>query len=239
MNEDKKGILVLFFFLFVIGAVFAVIFFDSKDNKKEDIDDVLNSNVPEVVDSKEVVVVTSNKKSNSNSSKNSNKQSNKNSNKKDNKSNSNSNKKEIPVSYFTAKLSNNKIYVGGQAKLTVDIKPDNATNKTVKFYSSDSTIAKVSKKGIITGITPGVCTITIDVYDAGTAEVDIQVLKLPTSNIPKSNSNSNSNPPVVPSNSNSNPTSNIPTVIHVSSVSISPTSVTLLKGNSTNLSYTV
>ena len=249
MNGDKRGFLVLLFFLFIIGAVFAVIIFDSKDNKKEDdIDVILNSNVPNVSDSKEVVIVTSNKKSNSNSSKNSNKESNKNSSKNSsktsNKPTSNSNKKEIPVAYFTAKLSNNKIYVGGQAKLTVDIKPDNATNKSVKFYSSDSTIARVSDKGIITGITPGVCTITIDVYDCGTAEVDIQVLKLPVSNSNKSNSNSNSNnpvinPPIIPSNSNSNPTSNTPTVIHVSSVSISPTSVTLQKGNSTKLSYTV
>ena len=241
MNGDKRGFLVLFFFLFVIGAVFAVIAFDSKDNKKEEnVDELVTSNVPDVVDSKEVTIVTSNKKSNKTSSKTSNKtSSNKTGSKTSNRTSNSSNKKEIPVAYFTAKLSSNKIYVGGQSKLTVDIKPDNATNKSVKFYSSDSTVAKVSSNGTITGITPGVCTITIDVYDCGTAEVDIQVLKLPTSNSNSNKSNSNSNPviypPVIPSNSNSN----TPTIIHVSSVVVNPTSTSLLKGGNVTLGYTV
>lgn len=249
-SSNKQFIAVLAFFMFLIVTIVGLIIYDGKektDENKIEEANVVNEDIPTVQDSKEVTIITSNKrnsntsvKSNSNSSKSNNTKSNtsKSNTSKSNKKSNNtkSNKNEVPVSYFIAKIQNNKIYVGGKTKLTVEIKPDNATNKTVNYYSSDSNVAHVSSNGIITGISPGVCTITINVPDAGDASVDIQVLKLPqtsNSNIIKSNSNksnsnrSNSNR----SNSNrSNSNSNVPSVVHVTGVTLNVSSLSLRVG---------
>ena len=243
-NGNKQSILVLFFFLFVIGAVAAVILYDKNSEKTTDnfeSNEEVTSNIPKVTDSKEVTIVTSNKSNTQTSNK---KTSNKTSSKTSNKTStttsngSKNNKNEIPISYFIAHIDNNKIYVGGVAKISVDIKPDNATNKSVKYYTSDSSVATVSSNGVITGKNPGVCTITIDVYNGGKAEVDIQVLKLPANIISNSNkSNTTSN--TTSNKSNSNTTSNTQTTVHVSSVALNMNSLSLKKGTTAQLSATV
>ena len=49
--------------------------------------------------------------------------------------------------------------------LTATVKPDNAANKTVAWSTSDSNVAAVSSKGVVTGINPGTANITATTND--------------------------------------------------------------------------
>lgn len=57
------------------------------------------------------------------------------------------------------------IVEGQTKKLTANIKPSNATYKTVKWTSSDTKTAIVDSKGNITGLAEGDCTITAEAKD--------------------------------------------------------------------------
>lgn len=57
------------------------------------------------------------------------------------------------------------INAGSQDSIKVTISPVDATNATVTWVSSDTTIAKVNAKGIITGVAPGISTITATTVD--------------------------------------------------------------------------
>ena len=50
--------------------------------------------------------------------------------------------------------------VGETAQLTATVTPDNATDKTVKWSSSDLTKATVDDKGLVTAVSPGTCVIS-------------------------------------------------------------------------------
>ena len=52
------------------------------------------------------------------------------------------------------------LYVGDSQTVTATVYPENTTNKTVVWTSSDSSIAKVSADGVVTGIKKGTATIT-------------------------------------------------------------------------------
>ena len=52
------------------------------------------------------------------------------------------------------------VYVGKSFTLKGTVSPSNATNKTLKWYSSDTSVAKVSSSGVVTGLKGGTCTIT-------------------------------------------------------------------------------
>ena len=52
------------------------------------------------------------------------------------------------------------VYVGKSFTLKGTVSPSNATNKTLKWYSSDTSVAKVSSAGVVTGLKGGTCTIT-------------------------------------------------------------------------------
>lgn len=64
----------------------------------------------------------------------------------------------------TTSVSLNKtrasVNVGKSFTLTGTVSPSNATNKTLKWSSSDTSVAKVSSSGVVTGIKGGTCTIT-------------------------------------------------------------------------------
>lgn len=49
-------------------------------------------------------------------------------------------------------------------QLVWSITPDNATDKTVEFFSSNEAVATVNAKGLITGVSNGTVTITVKVY---------------------------------------------------------------------------
>lgn len=66
----------------------------------------------------------------------------------------------IPVENFQLDKDPLQIYEGGSEKLTYSIMPENASNKTVVFSSSDSGIASVGNDGTVEAKTPGECMIT-------------------------------------------------------------------------------
>lgn len=67
----------------------------------------------------------------------------------------------IPVSEMQVYPENCRIQVGEQLVLKVTLLPEESTDKGVTFSSSDSNIATVNQKGIVVGISNGVCDITI------------------------------------------------------------------------------
>jgi uncharacterized protein YjdB len=71
------------------------------------------------------------------------------------------------------------IYVGQSTQLTATIAPINATNKTVKFTSSNISIVTVNSLGIVTGNSAGNATITATTIDGGlTASVYLTVIPI-------------------------------------------------------------
>lgn len=65
--------------------------------------------------------------------------------------------------------------VGGEETLTVALTPDNATNKTVAWSSSDPTIATVNSTGKITAVKEGAATITATTVNNKTATCNVTV----------------------------------------------------------------
>ena len=82
-----------------------------------------------------------------------------------------------------------KIQVGTAMKLTVTVKPDNAEKKTVKWSSSDKTIASVDKTGKVTAHKKGIVTITATAEDGSKKKDDhkIEVVTTPVKPVPKKN----------------------------------------------------
>ncbi|AWI06563.1 Ig-like domain-containing protein [Clostridium drakei] len=69
------------------------------------------------------------------------------------------------VSNISLDKSTDNLQVGQTDQLTATIKPDNATNKNVKWKSSDESIATVDKNGKVTAIKEGTATITATTTD--------------------------------------------------------------------------
>ena len=61
----------------------------------------------------------------------------------------------ISVSSIRINISSITLVVGSTSMLTVEISPSNATNKTVKWSSSDTQVATVDRNGKVTALKPG------------------------------------------------------------------------------------
>ncbi|WP_429840782.1 Ig-like domain-containing protein [Brevibacillus sp. FIR094] len=71
--------------------------------------------------------------------------------------------------------------VGDTENLRATVKPTNATNKRVKWESSDSEIVEVDEEGKITAVAPGNATITVTTEDGSkTDSVEVIVKEIPT-----------------------------------------------------------
>ncbi len=74
-------------------------------------------------------------------------------------------------------VSNSQIYVGETATIDTSFIPTTASTKVITYRSSDSSVATVNNRGIITGVAKGYATITVcskdneDIYDT----IDIQI----------------------------------------------------------------
>lgn len=66
-----------------------------------------------------------------------------------------------PVKTLTAAISDDTIVEKKTATITATVAPAKATVKTVKYSSSDKTIATVSADGVVTGVKAGKATITV------------------------------------------------------------------------------
>jgi len=72
----------------------------------------------------------------------------------------------VPVTGVTLNQNSLSLTVGGTTNLTATVAPENATNKTVTWSSSDTAKATVSK-GVVTAVAKGTATITVTTADRG------------------------------------------------------------------------
>lgn len=83
----------------------------------------------------------------------------------------------VPVTGVTLDKNTDSIEIGETTTLTATIAPSNATNKTVTWSTSNSSVATVSN-GIVTGVAQGSARITVTTADGGfTAYCDVTVTK--------------------------------------------------------------
>ena len=109
---------------------------------------------------------------------------------------------------------------GDDVTLIATVSPDNATNKTVTWNSSDETVATVAN-GKVTAIKAGTATITVTTEDGGkTATCEVTVVAKPTE-------------PSEPENPGN------PETVSVTNVSLDKTSVELAEGDDVTLIATV
>ena len=66
----------------------------------------------------------------------------------------------VKVTKITLNKTSASIEKGKTVTLTATVSPDNATNKTVKYSTSNEKVAKVSSTGVVTGVAAGSATIT-------------------------------------------------------------------------------
>ena len=84
----------------------------------------------------------------------------------------------VEVTGIKTNTSSVTVMQGQKETVTATVEPSNATNKTVKWTSSDSSVATVSG-GVITGVGVGTATITAKTYNGKTATVKVTVTKDP------------------------------------------------------------
>lgn len=61
--------------------------------------------------------------------------------------------------------------VGGTQQLTATVSPANATNSSVTYASSDTSIATVDSSGLVTAVAAGTATITVTTADGGFTDI--------------------------------------------------------------------
>lgn len=71
----------------------------------------------------------------------------------------------IPVQSITLSQTSASLSVGGTLQLSATVLPTNATNKTVSWTTSSSSVATVSSAGLITAVASGTATITCSATD--------------------------------------------------------------------------
>lgn len=84
----------------------------------------------------------------------------------------------FPVTSINLDSSFLIIVVDSTAALVAEIEPLDASNKTLKWISSDTTIAKVNSKGIISGISPGTANISVESSDGHLKTCDVSIIKI-------------------------------------------------------------
>ena len=96
-----------------------------------------------------------------------------------NDSNTDDSNNNVPISVAGVSLSETLgLVVGGSSTLTAVISPTNATNKNVTWSSSNTSVATVSSKGVVTAVSEGTATITVETSDGGyTADCTVNVTK--------------------------------------------------------------
>ena len=78
--------------------------------------------------------------------------------------------KEVQVTRIELNKTSDELEVGKTTQLTATVYPSNATNKTVSWTSSNSSVAAVSTSGLVTAKGVGTATITCNAKDSGNAK---------------------------------------------------------------------
>lgn len=71
--------------------------------------------------------------------------------------------------------------VGDQEKITVQWNPLNTSDKTLKWYNSNTNVVSVTSSGLITAVGPGTATIQVATKEGHTAKCTVKVIQPPTS----------------------------------------------------------
>lgn len=88
------------------------------------------------------------------------------------------NKKTIAVSEVQLNKKDLTLTEGGTEKLVVTVKPDDATDKSVVWESSNTAVATVDQEGLVTAVGEGKATITVKTNDGGfSASCEVTVKK--------------------------------------------------------------
>lgn len=82
----------------------------------------------------------------------------------------------VPVTSFTISVTNTTLAIGESVDVGVSISPSNATDKNISYVSSDSSIAVISRTGLVTGVRVGETYISVTVNDSQTRVVKITVV---------------------------------------------------------------
>ena len=93
----------------------------------------------------------------------------------------------ISVTGVTLDKSTLTLAVGKSKTLTATVAPPNATNKAVKWSSSDTAIAAVDDSGKITAVAPGEATITVTTADGGFTAVCVVTVVVPVTGVTPDN----------------------------------------------------
>lgn len=91
----------------------------------------------------------------------------------------------IAVTEIASKAERKTLYVGETTNITTVFTPLDATNKVVRYASTNSGIINVDASGKVTAIGSGKATVTVSLYDDETifSKVDFVVNKVPAFNI--------------------------------------------------------
>jgi len=93
----------------------------------------------------------------------------------------------ISVTGIVLNYSTLSLQPDGTKQLTATFEPEGASNKAVKWTSSDATVATVSTDGLVTAVAEGTCTITCSAKDGSGVKAECQVtvvLSCPDDNHP-------------------------------------------------------
>ena len=71
----------------------------------------------------------------------------------------------VPVSGLTLNQNTLALFAGDSATLTAAVTPENATNKTLTWSSSNTAVATVDQSGKVTAVAPGTAAITVTTND--------------------------------------------------------------------------
>lgn len=85
---------------------------------------------------------------------------------------------DVNVTNVTLDKTSADMIMGDTLQLTATVAPDNATNKNVRWSTSNSFIATVSDTGLVSAVSVGTVTITVTTLDGGkTATCNIVIIK--------------------------------------------------------------
>ena len=84
--------------------------------------------------------------------------------------------KRIPVTAITGNMSDTMTLTAGEnTQLICSVVPENATEQTITYSSSDSNVATIGQDGVITAVNPGHTTITASAADDITKQMSLTV----------------------------------------------------------------
>lgn len=76
-----------------------------------------------------------------------------------------------------------QLEAGKTVTINASVQPSNASNRNVRYSSSDPAVAKVSQLGVVTGVNTGTTTVRVDAADGrASAAVEVEVFKVELQN---------------------------------------------------------